>query len=264
MPAAVNIMSLIVISLVACLASGLTLFSGFGLGTLLMPAFALFFPAELAVGMTAVVHFANNLFKLVLLGRHAERGSVLRFGLPAVIAAFAGAKALVWLSGLQPLIAYRFAGRTFEIMPVNASIAALLLLFVVLELSPRFADLKVPPRFMAVGGLLSGFFGGLSGHQGVLRSAFLVKAGLTKEQFIATGVVIACLIDVTRLSVYARNLSRAGIAENAALIAVACASAFVGAFFGARVLEKVTMRTVQRSVAGGLVLIAFALGAGFI
>ncbi len=259
-----SLMPIVVISLVACLASGLTLFSGFGLGTLLMPAFALFFPAELAVGMTAVVHFANNLFKLALLGRHAERGVILRFGLPAIVAAFAGAKALVWLSGLQPLISYRFAGRTFEVMPVNAAIAALLLLFVVLEFSPRFADLKVPPRYMPVGGLLSGFFGGLSGHQGVLRSAFLVRAGLSKEQFIATGVVIACLIDVTRLSVYARNFSRSGIKENAALILAACASAFAGAFVGARLLEKVTMRAVQRVVAGGLVMIALALGVGLI
>ena len=32
----------------------LTLFSGFGLGTLLMPAFALFFPVEVAVAATAV------------------------------------------------------------------------------------------------------------------------------------------------------------------------------------------------------------------
>lgn len=259
-----SLMPIVVISLVACLASGLTLFSGFGLGTLLMPAFALFFPAELAVGMTAVVHFANNLFKLALLGRQAERGTVLRFGLPAIIAAFAGAKALVWLSGLQPLISYRLAGRTFEVVPVNAAIAALLLLFVVLEFSPRFADLKVPPRYMPVGGLLSGFFGGLSGHQGVLRSAFLVRAGLSKEQFIATGVVIACLIDVTRLSVYANNFSRSGLAENAALIAAACASAFAGAFVGARLLEKVTMRAVQRVVAGGLIMIALALGAGLI
>ena len=33
----------------AFLASGLTLYSGFGLGTVLLPAFALFFPVEVAV-----------------------------------------------------------------------------------------------------------------------------------------------------------------------------------------------------------------------
>jgi hypothetical protein len=38
------------------LASALTLFSGFGLGTLLMPVVALFFPLDLAIAMTAMVH----------------------------------------------------------------------------------------------------------------------------------------------------------------------------------------------------------------
>ena len=38
---------------VALLASALTFFSGFGLGTLLLPAFALFFPVEQAVALSA-------------------------------------------------------------------------------------------------------------------------------------------------------------------------------------------------------------------
>jgi hypothetical protein len=38
-------MELVLIGLAALLTSGLTLFSGFGLGTILMPVFALFFPA---------------------------------------------------------------------------------------------------------------------------------------------------------------------------------------------------------------------------
>lgn len=253
-----------VIVLVAFLASALTLFAGFGLGTLLTPAFALFFPAELAVGLTAIVHLANNVFKLALLGRSAERSAVLSFGLPAVVAAFAGARVLVWLSHLQPLLSYRWGSATFHVMPVNAVIAILLLVFAALELSPRFARLQVPARFMWVGGLLSGFFGGLSGNQGALRSAFLVKAGLSKEQFIASGVVIACLIDVTRLSVYARHFSRSSLAESGVLLGAACLSAFLGAFLGSRLLHKVTMRAVQRLVAAALVAVALALGAGLV
>ncbi len=38
---------------------------------------------------------------------------------------------------------------------------------------------------------MTGFFGGLSGMQGAMRSAFLAKSGLGKEAFIATGAVIA-------------------------------------------------------------------------
>jgi len=53
-------MDYVFIALVAVVVAALTLFSGFGLGTVLMPAFALFFPVPVAA--TAVVHLANNLF----------------------------------------------------------------------------------------------------------------------------------------------------------------------------------------------------------
>jgi uncharacterized membrane protein YfcA len=75
-------MQYIIISLVAFLGSGLTFFSGFGLGTLLTPVFGLFFPLEIAIGMTAIVHLLNNLFKLVLVGKHAEKNILFRFGIP--------------------------------------------------------------------------------------------------------------------------------------------------------------------------------------
>ena len=75
-----------VVCAVALVASGLTFFSGFGLGTLLLPAFALYFPVERAVALTAVVHFLNGLFKLTLVGRAANRDVLVRFGGPAVLA----------------------------------------------------------------------------------------------------------------------------------------------------------------------------------
>ena len=70
-------MSYLLVCLVALLASGLTLFSGFGLGTLLLPAFALFFPVEIAVSATALVHLINSLFKLLLVGSKADPRAVL-------------------------------------------------------------------------------------------------------------------------------------------------------------------------------------------
>ena len=42
-------MHYLIICLCAFLASGLTLFSGFGLGTLLLPVMALFFPIDAAI-----------------------------------------------------------------------------------------------------------------------------------------------------------------------------------------------------------------------
>ncbi len=257
-------MEFVVVPVVALLTSGLTLFSGFGLGTLLLPAFLVFFPAELAVAMTAIVHFLNNIFKLGLVGRHANVRVVLRFGVPAIVAAFAGAALLFVLSAEEPLLTYVALGRTFSITPIKLLMAVLIAGFALMESLPSLQSLQFSPKFLPLGGLLSGFFGGLSGHQGALRSAFLVRAGLSKEAFIATGVVIACLIDMTRLGVYARHLTVGGLRENTMLLAIATLSAFLGAFVGSRLVAKVTMKTVQTLVTALLFLIAMLLGAGWI
>ena len=104
-------MSYLIICLAAFLASGLTLFSGFGLGTILLPVMVLFFPIDLAIAFTAVVHALNNLFKCWLLGRHADQAVVVKFGLPAILSALLGAWALLYLSDLAPLLTYQFGGR---------------------------------------------------------------------------------------------------------------------------------------------------------
>ena len=257
-------MTYLVICTVAFLASGLTFFSGFGLGTLLLPAFALFFPVEQAVAMTAVVHFLNGLFKLGLVGRQADRRVVLRFGLPAFVAALVGAGALVWLSGVDPLVTYTLAGREFHVTPAKLAIGVLLLLFASAELLPRFRDTSFGPQYLTLGGLLSGFFGGLSGMQGALRSAFLARAGLSKEAFVASGVVIACLIDVSRLGVYSRSLLTASARLDYGLLGAAVVSAFVGAFLGNRYLKKLTMQGVQRIVAVMLFIVAVGLVCGIL
>ena len=96
-------MEVAILCITAFLAAGLTLFSGFGLGTLLMPVFALFFPIGLAISMTAIVHLFNNILKLMLLGRYADRNVVFQFGVPAILAAFLGAWVLAEVSELAPV-----------------------------------------------------------------------------------------------------------------------------------------------------------------
>ena len=251
-------------ALAAFFTAGLTFFSGFGLGTLLLPVFALFFPLEVAIGLTAVVHLANNLFKLALLGKYADRATVLRFGLPALLAAFLGAAALLKLSHLTPLATYQLAGHTFQVAPVKLVVAVLMVAFALQEVHPALSGLTLPPRWLPLGGALSGFFGGLSGHQGALRSIFLLKCGLTKEGFISTGVVIACLVDVSRLAVYAEGLPHTLISTNAGPLLAAMTAALLGSILGRRLLTQVTMRFVQFTVAALLLLVALGLASGLI
>jgi uncharacterized membrane protein YfcA len=260
-------MDYLVICATALVVSGMTFFSGFGLGTVLMPAFALFFPIPVAIAATAVVHLANNLFKLVLVGRRAEWPVVARFSVPAALAAIGGASLLGVVSSLPALATYRI-GDTEEVTAVKAVIGGLIVGFALLELSRKLAGLTLPRRYLFLGGLLSGFFGGLSGNQGAFRSAFLIKAGLDKDAFVGTSVVSTVIVDTVRLTVYGLSLysSRARLlgADAAGLVTAAILAAFLGAYVGARVLERVTLRFVQIAVAVMMIVVGLGLATGLL
>lgn len=259
---------LLLVAIVALGASALTLFSGFGLGTLLMPVLALLFPVPVAVAATAVVHLLNNIFKLALVGRHAVGPVVLRFGLPAALGALVGARLLLGLAELPVIGNYEFLGAEREIEPIKLTIGLLILLFAALELSPQVARLEVPSRFLPAGGLLSGFFGGLSGNQGALRAAFLIRAGLDKNQFVGTSVVCSVIVDVLRLLLYGVAFDTLAGGETSeqlpVTVAVAVVAAFAGAFLGVRLLGKVTLRFVQLAVAGLMMLVGGGLASGLL
>lgn len=257
-------MEIIVICLAAFFTAILTFFSGFGLGTILTPVFAIFFPVDIAIALTGVVHFANNLFKITLVGKNTDRAVLLRFGIPAILASFAGAWLLLRITDMPSLFNYQMWGKELEVMPVKLVIAVLLVIFSALEIVPSIQRIQFSRNRLALGGVLSGFFGGLTGIQGAIRSAFLIKSGLSKEAYIATGVVIASLVDFTRLSVYASRFREANLHEHWILILSAVSAAILGAFIGNKLLRKVTLRFVQVLVAIMLFLIAVVLGAGII
>lgn len=259
----------LLVCITALVVACLTLFSGFGLGTLLMPAFAVFFPLEVAVAATAVVHLANNLFKLALWGKHADRKVVLRFAIPAVLAAFAGAWLLGLLSTVDPIATYPIGSHRAEVTLVKLIIAVIIVGFAVIELQPRFDKLAFPPKYLPVGGVISGFFGGLSGHQGALRSGFLIRAGLSKEAFIGTSVVCSVLVDLARLVVYGLTFfgrdwallrERGGVG----LVVAASVAAFAGTLIGTRLVEKVTLRGLKITVGVMLLIMAAALATGLV
>jgi uncharacterized membrane protein YfcA len=260
-------MDYVVVSLIALLVSALTLFSGFGLGTVLMPAFALFFVVPVAIAATAVVHLANNVFKVILVGKNANGRVVVAFALPGAGAAAIGAALLNWFAQAAPLFRYALADRIHEVTGLKLVIGLLIVVFAVLELLPRFRGLAFDRKYLPLGGMLSGFFGGLSGNQGALRSAFLVKAGLDKEAFIGTGVVSAVIVDTARLLVYGWSFYTAQFEQasgNWGRVLAATLAAFLGAFIGARLIKKVTLTAIQNIVAAMLLVVGLAMAAGLV
>jgi hypothetical protein len=262
-------MEYIVVSFAAFIVSGLTLYSGFGLGTILMPIFALFFPVEVAVAATAVVHGSNNVFKISMVGKHADKSLAIRFGVPAIIAAFIGAAALGYVSHFGEITRYSVGPRVAVITPLKLVMGALMIVFALFELLPRLRDLKFDRKYLFLGGILSGFFGGFSGHQGALRSTFLTKVGISTEAFVGTNAVIGFMVDLARIATYAVLFLIAKQAspispEQWPLIAAGIVAAFAGVIIGKRFMRQVTMKTVQ-TITGILLLgIAVALGAGII
>lgn len=110
-------MELLIIGICSLLVSLLTFFSGFGLGTILMPIFAIFFPVDIAIALTGLVHLLNNIFKLFLTGKQADKAALLRFGIPAIIGAFIGAYLLLRIAHQQALFSYSIGSNFFYITP---------------------------------------------------------------------------------------------------------------------------------------------------
>jgi len=257
-------MMLLVIVLASFLASLLTLFSGFGLGTLLMPVVAAFFPVVTAVAITAFVHLLNNLFKLTTLWRDIPWHITLQFGLPALLATIPGAWLLASMSSFAPVVVYTIVGIDAAVTPIKLVVGILLILFALVEWYSFATRLHIDGRFLPVGGLLSGFFGGLSGHQGAFRSAFLLHAGLDTKAFVACNVAIATLVDVTRLAVYGLNLPVLMADVEPQLLAAATLAAFAGVMAGRAGIHKVTIGLIQKLVALMLLLLGLLLAAGIL
>jgi len=255
-------LSYIAIILTALAGAFLSFFCGFGLGTLLLPAFMVFFPAQIAIAATAVVHMANNVFKLILVGKHAHIPTIKTFGVASVIGALAGACSLQWIAGLALTYNFSLLGQTFQTDLIRLVISSIILLFAIIEISPSFQSIALPPRLFAAGGFISGYFGGLSGHQGALRSAFLMRSGLSKDAFMGTRVVCACLVDVTRISVYAASISAGWSSIEPGILIAATLAAFLGAWQGNKIMKKTELPVLNKIIAISLVLFAlcFALG----
>lgn len=254
--------------LAAALIAGITLLTGFGLGTMLMPIFALFFPIPVAVAATALVHLANNLFKVGLMRRYIDTSIALRFGLPAVVAAFGGAALLASMADDQVLTAWNLAGYTFEITSLKLFMGMLILVFASIDMAPALR-IGGERRWLPLGGLLSGFFGGLSGHQGALRAAFLLPLHLPPERYAGTQAGIAIMVDGARLLVYGTAFLAgltAGIETTGEwlLVGTATVGAFVGSWIGKSVVHKTTVGFVRALAGALLLLVGTALAAGIV
>lgn len=253
-------MEYLLITLSAFLASLVTFYSGFGLATILMPIIAIFFPLPIAIGLTAVVHLVHSLLRTGLLWKAINWEVVVRFGIPALLAVIPGALALQKLSQFAPLKKYTVFSIHGEISILHLCIGLLLILFATMEMFPN----KIRVKNLMLGGILSGFFGGLSGNQGAIRSAFLIQTHLGKEAFIGTNAIIGAVIDLFRIVIYSWSFGQLLVHIDKALLTAAIGGALAGICLGMILLKKVTIGFIQRVLVALLYFLGTLLDLGII
>jgi uncharacterized membrane protein YfcA len=104
--------------------------------------------------------------------------------------------------------------------------------------------------------VLSGFFGGLVGNQGGIRTAALIGLKLRPRQLVATGTAAALLVDAARVPIYAVSAGGA-ITGNLRLLIVASIGVSIGTFAGVPVLGRLPEAAYHRLI--GALLIALGI-----
>lgn len=251
-----------VIFFVSLGASLLTFFSGFGLGTILMPVMAIYFDIKVAIAATAVVHFVNGLFKGFLLYKNINQKVFFQFAIPAIAGSILGAFVL---TNVEPVNLYTYTafGSQKNIQLQELLVAVLMLLLCVLEWLPD-NYFKFSQKYVIPGGFLTGFAGGFTGMQGALRSSFLINLNFTKEEFVATGSAISLVIDFCRIVMYLAAGKLIYALTDSYLVMIAIAGAMLGAFAGLKLLKKTTFALIKIITTLCIITFSVLLGAGLL
>jgi uncharacterized membrane protein YfcA len=216
----------------ALVAAAIAAVAGFGIGSLLTPAFSLVVDTRLAVAAVSVPHAIGTIVRFWGLRRHVDVSVLWRFGIASAIGGLAGA-----------LLHNRAGGPWLTVI-----FGALLLFVAASELSGLSRRMRFHGTVALVAGVASGVFGGLVGNQGGIRSAALLGFDLDKRAFVATATAAGLIVDATRLPVYIAGQSH-DLARLWPAIAVATAGVVLGTLFGGRILVRLPDRLFRPAIA---------------
>ena len=237
---------IVVSMIITILAAALTVPAGFGLATMLTPVVLLWLPPHEAVAAVAIIHGAHNAWKLKLLRANVDFTAVKRYGWALVIGAIIGAVLHSHIPS-DPLLLV--VGIALIILPI-------------LSVTERWTNIRLPDSEDRIGGFGSGFFGGLTGHQGALRAMFLQKRLPDKVAYAATASILALAVDLTRIPIYIM-FEGSAILDEYILIPCLVMSAILGVNLGKRWLTKWKQTHIRSGiliaiVASGIMYIAEA------
>ena len=229
----------------AFLTAVITLLTGFGLGTIMTPILTYVYDVKIAVLLVAIVHFLNNLFKVILFRKDISLPILKRFGALSIIGAFIGSMAQIYI----------YSGS------LKIFLGVVLVFLGLKEVLPQLENWKIPQKLDVVGGFLSGLLGGLVGNQGAIRSAYLLNYSVSKETFIVSAASIACMVDAARIPIYLYSYHSALAPQIIPLIKVT-ALVFLGTLVGKKLLPHISLERFKKFVAAMVVLLGISLIAG--
>jgi uncharacterized membrane protein YfcA len=236
-------MDIFYIALLTILASGIGTITGFGTSTILVPILLFYLPLPETLLVVGVIHFSGDIWKMILFRKGFDWKLVLNFGLIGIITSILGAR-IVFSASPERLL--RILG------------AFMLSYVIFLFFKPEF---KIPKKNLTAisGGGLSGFFAGIFGVGGAIRTLFLSAFNLQKAVFVATTGAIAFLIDSSRIATYLINGVRLEDAYLWGFMAFIPAS-FAGTALAKKVVDIIPQRWFRMVVA----LFLFVMGIKFL
>ena len=216
--------------------------AGFGAATILTPIAILFMDVKTAIALVACFHLFGNASRLLFFGRYVHAKTWVQFGLTGVLCSLLGAAMTAHLP--SEIIQLIFG--LFLLVYVGCSSSL-----------PEHVHLPNTPWTLVGGGAASGFIAGLIGTGGAIRSACLLAFGLPRDVYIGTSAAIALIVDATRLPVY---LTQHFIPSRMIPLVVSLiGAAFLGAWLGRRLVQRVSTMAFRRFVLAMLALMGLKL-----
>ncbi len=237
---------ILLLTMLTLLASSVGTLTGFGTSTIMVPILLLRYPLPETLLFVGIIHWFGDIWKMMFFKRGVRWNLILGFGVPGIIASYLGAS-------LSLNVAENILSRI---------LGAFFLLYVTfLFLNPQW-QLPEKQRFTVVGGLLSGFFAGIFGVGGAIRSTFLSAFDPTKAVYIFTAGAIGFVIDTTRIATYltgGTKLQHIPI-PNVAL-ALAIPTSLLGAFLAKKIVDRIPQDSFRKIIAIflGIVALKFLL-----
>jgi len=230
------------ISILTLIASVIGTITGFGISTIMIPVLAIFFPPIEAIFLVSIIHWFGNVWKIVLFRKGFNLRPLLLFGVTGFLTSYLGAS--ISLGSNEEFLLHILGIFLFGYA-----------LFLILQ-----TGLKVPAvnTTALLGGSLSGFFAGVFGIGGAIRSMFLSAFNLPKEVFIATAGAIGLLVDSTRIVTYF-----AGGAQLSKLLwwglPFFVAISFIGAKIARHIVDKIPQDKFRTVIAFFLLVVGTKL-----